>query len=417
MSKPANNSRRASRSQKFLQRLFPSRQETAGRPARGRQRPSLNSLTPRRRVRLLFFSTWGSDYKQIDFSAKTAVAGIGGFIALTSLLAILTAHTANRFVQDHRLAALTEDHQILRSRLKQTETRLRNLFQRVDGSAVEEIPGITQQSDSNKVPAFANVPGQDNATSAATNRLAPAGGTKRGPLGLAWTEDQSAVREPENKEQNFFGQGGGAFVDDEDNIYPTQLEHERSHLAQASLSLENPLTSANVAGKSDLLSQLEQNLSQTQAVQRQIMEKFEVRRKQLEHIPSIKPLLSGRVTDFFGKRVDPFVSRVRHHQGLDIGAPNGTEVFAPANGVVEFVKTTYRRKTGYGKAVVINHGYGVKTLYGHLSDVKVKAGQKIERWDIIGLVGETGRATGPHLHYEVWVDGATTDPMRFILNN
>lgn len=417
MSKPANNSRRASRSQKFLQRLFPSRQGTADRPARGRQRTSLNSLTPRRRVRLLFFSTWGSDYKQIDFSAKTVVALVGGFIALISLLAILTAHTANRFVQDYRLAALTEDHQILRSRLKQTETRLRNLFQRVDGSAVEEIPGITQQSDSNKVPVFANVPGQDNATSAATNRLAPAGGAKRGPLGLAWTEDQSAINEPENKEQNFFGQGGGAFVDDEDNIYPTQLEHERSHLAQASLSLENPLTSANVAGKSDLLSQLEQNLSQTQAVQRQIMEKFEVRRKQLEHIPSIKPLLSGRVTDFFGKRVDPFVSRVRHHQGLDIGAPNGTEVFAPANGVVEFVKTTYRRKTGYGKAVVINHGYGVKTLYGHLSDVKVKAGQKIERWDIIGLVGETGRATGPHLHYEVWVDGITTDPLRFILNN
>jgi murein DD-endopeptidase MepM/ murein hydrolase activator NlpD len=66
---------------------------------------------------------------------------------------------------------------------------------------------------------------------------------------------------------------------------------------------------------------------------------------------------------------------------------------------------------------VINHGYGIKTLYGHLSEVKVKAGQKLERWDIVGLVGETGRATGPHLHYEVWVDGEATDPMRFILNN
>jgi murein DD-endopeptidase MepM/ murein hydrolase activator NlpD len=232
---------------------------------------------------------------------------------------------------------------------------------------------------------------------------------------LPWQEDSTAGTERDVKEPIFYGQGGGAYVDDDDNIYPTRLEKERADLAASSSSAK-----ANIAASgsgNDLISQLEENLTQTQALQKTIIEKFEARRKQLEHIPSIKPLLSGRITDLFGKRKDPFVYRTRHHQGLDIGAPRGTEVFAPANGVVEFVKTTYRRHSGYGKAVVIDHGYGIKTLYGHLSAINVKAGQKIERWDLIGLVGETGRATGPHLHYEVWVDGAACDPLRFILNN
>jgi murein DD-endopeptidase MepM/ murein hydrolase activator NlpD len=416
MSKPANSSRHASiLSLKFLHRLFPSRRGTEGTPTRGRQRTPINTISPRRRVRILVFSTWGSDYKQIDLSAKTFSALLFGVVLLISILAVLSTQALNRFVQAYRLASLTEAHQILRSRLNQTGTRVHNLSRRLSGSDAEEPFSFTQKGEESELPALLNPPDHDS-TSRREGSLQTVV-TKRGPLGLAWTEHKTSAA-PDEKEPIFYGQGGGAFVDDEDNIYPTRLEKERVNPAAASAPAAAGMKAGIEPGSgNDMISQLEKDLSLTQELQQTIIEKFEIRRKQLEHIPSIKPLLSGRITDFFGKRVDPFVSRVRHHQGLDIGAPAGTEVFAPANGVIEFVKTTYRRNTGYGRAVVINHGYGVKTLYGHLSAIKVKAGQKIERWDIIGLVGETGRATGPHLHYEVWVDGEVCDPMRFILNN
>jgi murein DD-endopeptidase MepM/ murein hydrolase activator NlpD len=420
MSKPAKSPRQSS---SLLKRWFSSRHGREGTPTRGRQKTPIKTLTPRRCVRILFFSTWGSDYRQYDLSAKSFGSLLCGFILVIGLLAVGTTYAVNYFVQKYRLAAFTEEHQILLSHLNQTETRARNLIRRLDGEDEDEASGLTHNSETEELPAFVNPPEDDGTATTMANRPASASGAKRGPLGLAWTDNAAAVNELNDKEQNFFGQGGGAFVDDEDNIHPSPprasaFNHAREKVAAASLTPElNMAAESESNSGNDLLAQLEKNLSKTQALQRTIMQKFEVRRKQLEHIPSIKPLLNGRITDFFGKRVDPFVSRTRHHQGLDIGAPNGTEVFAPANGVIEFVKTAYRRNSGYGRAVVINHGYGVKTLYGHLSAIKVKPGQKIERWDLIGLVGETGRATGPHLHYEVWVDGETCDPLRFILNN
>ena len=419
MSKSAKSPRQSSTlSQNFLQRLFPSRCGTEGTPARGRQKTPIKTLTPRRRIRILFFSTWGSDYRQFDFSAKAFGGLLGGVIFMISLLAIGATYAVNYFVQEYRLAAFTAEHQILLSHLNQTEARVRHLTRRANGADDEEASGLTRQSEAAELPAFANTPEYDSTATPIANRPAAPTGTRRGPLGLAWRDNAAVLNGANEKEQNFYGQGGGAYVDDEDNIHPTRFKPAPEKIAASLAASEMNIAaeSASNAGD-DLLSQLEKNLSKTQALQRTIMAKFEIRRKQLEHIPSIKPLLSGRITDFFGKRVDPFISRTRHHQGLDIGAPNGTEVFAPANGVIEFVKTTHRRNSGYGKAVVIDHGYGVKTLYGHLSAVKVTAGQKIERWDLIGLVGETGRATGPHLHYEVWVDGETCDPLRFILNN
>lgn len=408
MSKP-HSPRRLS--PKFLQRLFPSRRGTEGTPTRGRQKTPIQNFAPRRRIRIIYFSTWGSDYRQFDFSAKKFGSLLASFMLCIGLLALGASHAANYFVQKYRLAAFVQEQQILLSHLNQTEVRARNLSRRLNGADEESL---TQQNENAELPALVNAPAEDSAAAPTASRPA-AGGAKRGPLGLAWTDNNIG---PEESEQSFYGQGGGAYVDDEDNIHPLRMNAVSEKIAAASLVPEINLTPENKSDSgNDLLSELEKNLSQTQALQRTIMAKFEVRRKQLEHIPSIKPLLTGRITDFFGKRNDPFISRTRHHKGLDIGAPNGTEVFAPANGVIEFVKTTYRRKSGYGKAVVIDHGYGVKTLYGHLSAVKVNVGQKIERWDLIGLVGETGRATGPHLHYEVWVDGETTDPLRFILNN
>ncbi|MCI0695436.1 M23 family metallopeptidase [candidate division KSB1 bacterium] len=424
MSKPEHNSRRqGSSSATFLQRLFSRRRETRQHEPpidRGRHRSNIGTSS-HRRVRLVFFSTWGSDYRQIDLSAAKFTGLLLGFACIFSALTALTAYGITRLVQSYRLVSLTDDQQILRNRLNQMQARVQNLGRRLDGLDGE---GALELTARNELPAFRNLPEEagntaDGGLIAETGQVRQSGSAKRGPLGLAWTDSSKTLSEQNEREVSvFYGQGGGAFIDDEDNIYPNLLEKERanSFIHASKTAAENNVGEAASAG-GDLISQLEAHLSKTQVLQKTIVAKFELRRKQLEHIPSIKPLLSGRITDLFGKRKDPFVYRTRHHQGLDIGAPRGTEVFAPANGVVEFVKTSYRRNRGYGRAVVINHGYGIKTLYGHLFEVKVKAGQKIERWDIVGLVGETGRATGPHLHYEVWVDGEATDPMRFILNN
>ncbi|MGH7451504.1 MAG: M23 family metallopeptidase [bacterium] len=426
MSKPEHNSQRQeSLSATFLQRLFSRRRKTRRHEQpkeRGRQRINSSSAS-HRRVRLVFFSTWGSDYRQIDLSAAKFTGLLLGFACIFGALTALTAYGITRLAQNYRLTSLSDDQQILLNRLNQVQTRVQSLGRRLNGLDGAGSPEFTDTEEQNQLPAFRNLPEEtgnaSNSNLAEAGRVRQSASARRGPLGLAWTDSNKTSSEQNEREVSvFYGQGGGAFVDDEDNIYPTLLEKERANsFIHASKTATENNAGAAVGTGGDLISQLEAHLTKTQALQKTIVEKFEVRRKQLEHIPSIKPLLSGRITDLFGKRKDPFVYRTRHHQGLDIGAPRGTEVFAPANGVVEFVKTSHRRNRGYGRAVVINHGYGIKTLYGHLSEVKVKAGQKLERWDIVGLVGETGRATGPHLHYEVWVDGEATDPMRFILNN
>ena len=99
------------------------------------------------------------------------------------------------------------------------------------------------------------------------------------------------------------------------------------------------------------------------------------------------------------------------HEGLDIAAAPGTPVFAPADGNVSFVGYD----AGYGKLVIIDHGYGVETRYGHNAQTHVALGQKIRKGDLLSNVGNTGRSTGPHLHYEVRVNGAPVDPVKYIV--
>ncbi len=149
---------------------------------------------------------------------------------------------------------------------------------------------------------------------------------------------------------------------------------------------------------------------------REIDQKLAEENQRIKHTPTIRPIIGGRITDKFGMRIDPFLSQRRHHDGIDIAVVEGTEVYASADGVVERVVRRAKPNRGYGKQVIINHGYGVRTRYGHLSKILVRQGQKVSRWDPIGLVGETGRATGPHLHYEVIVDGKPLDPFKYILN-
>lgn len=127
--------------------------------------------------------------------------------------------------------------------------------------------------------------------------------------------------------------------------------------------------------------------------------------------PSIWPA-RGWVTSTFGERVSPFTGFPQMHKGLDIANRTGTSVVAPADGIVVHTGSD----TGLGQMVSISHGYGIKTSYGHLSEVLVKPGQKVKRGMEIGRMGNTGRSTGPHLHYEVSLNGVSVNPSKYILN-
>lgn len=136
----------------------------------------------------------------------------------------------------------------------------------------------------------------------------------------------------------------------------------------------------------------------------------------ISHFPSIKPIVGGFITDGFGIRRDPYTGRRANHQGIDFPARKGTSVHAAADGVVERAKTLYTPNKNYGREIVINHGNGYKTRYAHLSKVNVYQGQTVKRWEIIGEVGQTGKATGDHLHYEVIFNQKRVDPENFIYN-
>ncbi|NIQ37312.1 MAG: peptidoglycan DD-metalloendopeptidase family protein [Proteobacteria bacterium] len=137
---------------------------------------------------------------------------------------------------------------------------------------------------------------------------------------------------------------------------------------------------------------------------------LEGKREQLASTPSILPA-RGWISSGFGYRISPFTGTVQMHQGIDISNSIGTAIVAPADGLVVKVGREY----GYGKVIVINHGYGISTRYGHLHKAHVKIGQGVKRGLLVGEVGNTGRSTGPHLHYEVLVNNVAVDPRKYIL--
>jgi murein DD-endopeptidase MepM/ murein hydrolase activator NlpD len=144
----------------------------------------------------------------------------------------------------------------------------------------------------------------------------------------------------------------------------------------------------------------------------QLWESLSERQSLVNATPNIKPS-RGWFTSRFGYRVDPFTGRPEMHAGLDIAAPPGTPVYAPADGIVSYVGF----ESGYGKIVSIDHGYGVVTRFAHNSRVFVEQGQKVSRRDVISAIGSTGRSSGPHVHYEVRVNGVPVDPENYVLDD
>jgi murein DD-endopeptidase MepM/ murein hydrolase activator NlpD len=133
--------------------------------------------------------------------------------------------------------------------------------------------------------------------------------------------------------------------------------------------------------------------------------------------PAIQPVSNSdlkRIASGFGYRIDPIYKTPKFHAGLDFTAPQGTPIYATANGVAKVAGNT---GNGYGNHVVLEHGYGYETLYGHMVRTKIHTGDKVHRGDVIGYVGSTGKSTGPHCHYEVHKNGIKIDPVYFFYND
>ena len=192
---------------------------------------------------------------------------------------------------------------------------------------------------------------------------------------------------------SFVGMGGPSPSDVREKL---KAEQDETGLVQQMRTDVERLTSEAVS-REESLSELEKLLF--------------TKKEMLTHTPSIWPV-HGWITSGFGFRTNPFTGLNQMHEGLDISNREGTSVIAPADGIVSATGKDF----SYGNVVVISHGFGITTRHNHLSKILVGAGQRVKRGDKIAEVGTTGRSTGPHLHYEVRVNGIPVNPARYILN-
>jgi murein DD-endopeptidase MepM/ murein hydrolase activator NlpD len=161
------------------------------------------------------------------------------------------------------------------------------------------------------------------------------------------------------------------------------------------------------------LTGLHQNSLYVEQMLQDLYELLADKRAFLAALPTLKPVV-GYFTSGFGVRHSPLGDgRVKMHEGVDIANHLGTQVHAPADGIVIFAGV----KAGYGNTLIIDHGYGLETWYGHTKQLLVSKGQRVKKGDAIALLGSTGRSTGPHLHYEVRVNGTPVDPLSYILED
>ncbi len=159
------------------------------------------------------------------------------------------------------------------------------------------------------------------------------------------------------------------------------------------------------------LDRLEEAASQEEASLQALIRHLEGQSARLAATPSIAPT-KGWVTSKFGYRTSPFTGMREFHQGLDVAGRSGTPILAAGDGRVRMAGS----HGGLGNVVVVEHGYGIETVYGHLAEVLAKTGTRVKRGDRLGLMGSTGRSTGPHLHYQVNVNGVAVSPSNYILD-
>lgn len=215
-------------------------------------------------------------------------------------------------------------------------------------------------------------------------------------------------------------------ADRDDNIYRVIFEAEPIDASQRNAGFGGSNRYAQLEGfqNSELLITTAEKLDKIKkkmSVQSQSYDALDKLIKQKEEmlasIPAIQPISNKdlkRIGSGFGWRIDPIYKVPRMHEGIDFSAPIGTPIYATGDGVISLVEYSDR---GYGNHVVITHGFGYQSLYGHMSKIKAKIGQHVSRGDLIGYVGSSGKSTAPHCHYEVIKNGKKIDPINFFFND
>ncbi|SHL84179.1 Murein DD-endopeptidase MepM and murein hydrolase activator NlpD, contain LysM domain [Chitinophaga jiangningensis] len=181
--------------------------------------------------------------------------------------------------------------------------------------------------------------------------------------------------------------------------------------------LQSFASSEIIASTSVLLNEITNRIKSQEKSFDEIDKLVKNKQEMLAAIPAIQPVSNKdlkHIASGFGYRIDPIYKMMKYHSGLDFAAPSGTPIYATGNGVVEEASLS---DVGYGNHVVVRHGYGYKTLYGHMLRMKVRAGQAVKRGDVLGWVGSTGKSTGPHCHYEVIKNGTKVDPVYFFFSD
>ncbi|NTW31693.1 MAG: M23 family metallopeptidase [Bacteroidetes bacterium] len=212
----------------------------------------------------------------------------------------------------------------------------------------------------------------------------------------------------------------------DDNIYRTIFEAEPipSSVREASYGGANRYAKFEGFDNSELIIKTTKKLdilSRKLYVQSksydEVLELAKSKTKMMSSIPAIVPIRNGagKICSGFGYRLHPIYKTLQMHPGIDIISPRGTPIYATGDGIVQ--TPGGGRLSGYGICVVINHGYGYQTLYGHMSRKSVNEGAKVKRGQLIGYVGSTGMSTAPHLHYEVWKNGTKMNPVNYFYND
>lgn len=215
-------------------------------------------------------------------------------------------------------------------------------------------------------------------------------------------------------------------ADRDDNIYRVIFESEPvpTEARKAGYGGADRYKDLEGYRNSDLLIQTAEKLDQITArmyVQTKsfddVYEMAKNKSRLIASIPAIQPVNNHdlrRLSSYFGYRTDPYYKVMKFHEGVDFSAPIGTEIYATGDGVVI---TAERSKGGYGNQVIIDHGFGYKTMYAHLQTFKIRAGEHVKRGQVIGAIGSTGKSTSPHLHYEVWKSNLAVNPINYFFND
>lgn len=303
-----------------------------------------------KRLKLIYFSTNGSDVKHLNLSwKKLSLMVVASFIIVLFLVGSFFALFTD-FYHNFKIESLSRVNTVLTKQLNEMDTRVKTINERMKALEVRD----------NDLRVYVNLPKIDEGT---------------------WN----------------VGAGGSYSHNEYELRFLSKETGDQAMVIQM------------------LLDKLERQLQLANKSQQDIETAARDRKMLLAHTPSIQPV-PGRIGERFGMRLDPFIDKVKHHDGIDIPAEVGTKIFAPADGVVEKIQNRYTRHKGYGRYLIIDHGNGYKTKYAHLERSLVKLGQKVKRWQPVAEVGNTGRSTGPHLHYEVLYHNRPVDPVKFIFN-